>query len=348
MDPKERAAAVLSLFGEERHKSVPLFENCLHYPLDMLAELYRRTEEIEKFLPVEELPEKIREFSDFRQSIPEIGGPDPVYLWKAGNMPSEGNYMDNSDFRYNHDPDFQPYFYEMLIPDNVSPKGAIVVCAGGDHGKAALSEGYQVCKELNEFGYQCLFLLNRTNRNPYTAKECGADCARAIAYIRANAERFRVDPNRIAFAGFSNGGLTGECCIQYYSKGQTVKGHFPDYVPDELDSFSGAPNAFLCIYGPRYKGVPFDYDISDYPPTFFAVGREDGAMDNLNYVYPQLVAQGIPVEVHTFAGVPHGIAGHVIYRDKILYPTFQLWEPLADAFMQDVYRKQEQNGITNG
>lgn len=337
-DKKARIEKVLPLFAEEKHKSVPLFENCLQYPIEKLVELDRLTNEILWECPLEEIPEKIEKYAAFRDSIQRIpGSPEPLPLWPEGKMPAETEYTDNSDFRYNHDPDFKPFFYEMLIPEEAQPKGAIVVCPGGDHGEPTLSEGYQVCKEMNELGYQCFLLLNRPNHNPYNGKECGADTARLIRYVRKNAERYRIPADRVAFAGFSNGGLTGEFCVQYYSGKQTVKDHFPTYVPDELDDYYGAPDALLCVYGPRFNGMPFDYDVAVYPPTFFAVGREDTAMENLNYVYPQLVERGIEVEVHTFAGVPHGVAGQAVHGE-VTYPTFQFWEPLADVFMQNVYQ----------
>ncbi len=134
--------------------------------------------------------------------------------------------------------------------------------------------------------------------------------------------------------------MTGEACIQYYSGDQKVKDHFPEYVPDELDSYPGNINAFLCIYGPRLKGTSFDYTRVVYPPVFFAVGREDFAMDNFNSVYPDLIEHGVTVEAHTFAGVPHGVAGRGFVDGEVRYPNFQLWLPLADAFMQDVYRRR--------
>ena len=69
--------------------------------------------------------------------------------------------------------------------------------------------------------------------------------------------------------------------------------HFPQYVPDELDEYPGAPDAFLCIYGPRWKGVEIDYTDVVYPPVFYAVGMEDTAIDNLHWVYQDLLKHGI-------------------------------------------------------
>lgn len=77
------------------------------------------------------------------------------------------------------------------------------------------------------------------------------------------------------------------------------------------------------------------------PPVFFAVGREDSALDNLNAVLPDLLAHGVETEVHTFAGVPHGQGGITIVGEKT-YPNFQLWLQLADVFLQDVFQRQRQ------
>lgn len=266
--------------------------------------------------------------------------PERIYLWEEGKMPIKTVFTDNSDGRYNHDPDFRPYFLEILLPEDVTPKGAVICIPGGDHGAASVKEGYQVAVDLREMGYQCFVLHNRVNHNPWSEEESGVDAARCVRMIRKNAEKYRIDPNNIAIAGFSNGGLTGDNCIRYYSGLKKVKDIFPDYEPDELDEVYGAPDTFLCVYGPRFVGSVYDFNGVCYPPTFFAVGREDNAMENLNYVYPIMTRQGIPVEVHTFAGVPHGVAGLKFRGGEHPYPTFDMWYTLADVFMQDVYKRR--------
>lgn len=68
--------------------------------------------------------------------------------------------------------------YEFLLPEKVQPKGAVILCAGGDHGDCVIHEAYQSCLDFNRLGYQSFQLLNRTNMMPYTGQECGADAAR--------------------------------------------------------------------------------------------------------------------------------------------------------------------------
>ena len=177
---------------------------------------------------------------------------------------------------------------------------------------------------------------------PAALIERGADTARALRIIRKNAEDYRINPDHVAFIGFSNGGLTGDSNILYFSGEKKLTDYFPDYVPDELDAYYGAPNAFICVYGPRYNGSEADYTGVKYPPTFFAVGREDSAMNNLHWAYPDLVKHGVLVEVHTFAGVPHGVGGVHLLEEEIRYPNFHLWYKLADCFLEDVYKKQAQ------
>ncbi len=325
---------------QEQHRSVAYFEDAPCYPVGKLVKLHgmrKRMMEEKNPEKQESLAKAYHAFLDGMEKRPDA--PSRIYLWEEGNMPASGKYLENPDYRYNHDPDFKPYMYEFLLPEDVLPKGAVILCAGGDHGDCVIHEAYQSCLDFNRLGYQSFMLLNRPNRMPYTGQECGADAARLIRMIRKNAAKYRILENQVAFAGFSNGGLTGEECIRYYSGSRRVTDYFPDYVEDGLDEYDGSPDAFLCVYGPRFVGNEIDYTGVVYPPVFFAVGMEDTALDNLHWTYRDLLAHGIRAEVHTFMGVPHGQAGVSLFGN-FDYPNFELWLPLADAFMQRVYGKK--------
>ena len=49
------------------------------------------------------------------------GAPERIYLWPEGKMPQSGAYQENPEYRYNHDPDFAPYMYEFLLPEEIIP-----------------------------------------------------------------------------------------------------------------------------------------------------------------------------------------------------------------------------------
>ena len=336
----KKMAHIRKEFGPAKMPAVEIFESAPCYEEDEVVALTKLCNRIQS-CSEEERPRLIEEFIKLRDSMKmKENAPKRIPLWPEGNLPTETVYTDNSDFRYHHDPDFQPYLVEMLLPDDVTPKAAIVLCPGGDHAEACVCEGYQSAKELNALGYQCFLLMNRPNHNPWNGREVGADAARAVRYVRAHAAEYRIDPDFVAFAGFSNGGLTGEALIENYSGEKKVSDYFPDYKPDELDGYQGAMDAFLCVYGPRFVGADFNWDGVVYPPVFYAIGREDTAIDNFNYVYPDLLQHNVPVEVHTFAGVPHGKAGTKLLDDA--YPNFDLWVPLADAFLMDLTAKRAQ------
>ena len=329
------------LIKETRIKVTQICNDTPRYMEEDVVELQDLEGKVTRAATMEEAKEYARQYKERADNARlRPNAPDRIYLWKEGNMPAETYYTDNSDFKFKHNPDFRPYLYELLIPEYETPKGAVVVCAGGDHGTSVV-KGYQVCRALNRRNYQCVLLLNRPNHMPWNGHECGADSARALRYVRANAARLRIKENNVAFAGFSNGGLTGEACIQFYSGEKKVTDYFPDYVPDELDSYYGGPDAFICVYGPRFKGDDsFVWEGTVYPPVFYAIGRLDNAIDNFNFVYPDLLAHNVPVEVHTFAGVPHGQAGATITKDGQQFPSFDLWEPLADYFLMDVFKEK--------
>ena len=339
MDMKPFIERMMELAPESR-KANRIFDDVTRYEEAEVVRLARIQDAYGRENDAEKRARLLEEYIALRDSIRvKADAPERVCLWPEDKQPPTITvYESNADGRYNNDPDFRPYFLEMLLPADVEPKGAVVCIPGGDQGFCTLYEAYQVCKEFNARGYQAFILHNRVNHNPWTEQESGVDTARCLRILRRDAAKYRIDPRKIAVAGFSNGGLTGDNCIRYFSGEQKVEDHFPGYVPDELDAFYGAPDAFLCVYGPRFVGSEYDFTGVVYPPTFFAVGREDTALQNLNYVYPILVEHGVKVEVHTFAGVPHGVAGQSILHGKSPYPLFDLWYDLADAFMQDAYR----------
>ncbi|MCR4952106.1 MAG: hypothetical protein K6A40_12370 [Solobacterium sp.] len=273
--------------------------------------------------------------------------PERIYLWPEGKMPAEPESRIPPMFRMAED--FRPFMYEVLVSPDVTPKGAVLCVAGGFQGRTVVNEGYGAALEFRKLGYQCFVIHNRVNAIDFNTKcslngkENGADIARAIRYIRANAEKYRITADRVAAAGFSNGGATIENCVQYYSGTRTVKEYFPGYEPDELDAYYGAPDAYINVYGQRFPEVPFDWTGVVYPPVFEAAGRDDdtGAANNLYTLLPDLLAHDVPVEVHTFAGTPHGRAAYNLIWEKEDHPNFDLFVPLADAFMQDVYQKNE-------
>ena len=192
-----KKAEMMKTFGPEKRKAIPIFEDCLCYPIEPLIELRALSLAIQAETDADKRAEMIEKFIPLRDSIErDPDAPERIYLWPEGKMPAKTDYTDPCDYRYNHAPDFRPYMFAMLLPEEVTPKGAVIVIPGGDHGESSL-QSYQVCRQLNAIGYQCFLLHNRVNHNPWCGEECGVDTARAIRYIRAHAQEYRIPADRV-------------------------------------------------------------------------------------------------------------------------------------------------------
>ena len=80
----------------------------------------------------------------------------------------------------------------------------IIVPGGGYRMLSRDGEGYSIAVKLKEAGYRAFILNYRVAPNQYPEPQ--KDLALAVKYVRANSERYGVDPNRLMVMGFSAGG----------------------------------------------------------------------------------------------------------------------------------------------
>lgn len=290
-------------------------------------------------LSEEEKREYVQKLHDARINTPQLNDPEEkrIYLWPDGAVPTVTEYTENPGYFFGNAPDFQPYLLECLVEEEVEPKGAVIIAAGGSKNlRCNLEEGIEVADALNKEGYQC-FIVNYRLK-PYTDEESALDYARAVRYVRANAEKYRIDENKIAGAGFSYGGIViakeGNWCAGDINASALVE----SYEPDELDAVSADLNAYLAIYSVSYNDSPDEMVNPNFPPTFFCVGGNDGIWNWVMGSFNKEQEMGITSEIHTFAGAPHGFGAGT---DGVgnYYANAATWPSLADDFMQDVYAK---------
>ena len=65
----------------------------------------------------------------------------------------------------------------------------------------------------------------------------------------------------------------------------------------------------------------------------------------MNGLLPWLLSKEVPVEIHTFAGHPHGYAGWKIIDGKGDY-NFDLWITHADVFLRDLFVGYDPNLVS--
>ncbi|MBD5104215.1 MAG: flavodoxin [Ruminococcaceae bacterium] len=252
-----------------------------------------------------------------------------LYLWEEGNAPATTEYIVNNG-NYFDDPDFRPYVVTFPVPEGTEVKGAVLICAGGafqfrsDH-----PEGTPVAEKLSKLGYQS-FVVNYRLR-PYTQEEGALDLARAVRFVRKNADVYGIDEKDIAVMGFSAGGiLAGEMLLNYDSlvNGTALD---PSYVTDSLDDISadaGADGMIYSFYG-RLSVASTDSDKfaqSDLPPTYFCYGTRDPFVRQFELNVGALRKADVSVEVNVLEDAPHG------------YGYTQDWIPAYGDWLENIFK----------
>ena len=205
----------------------------------------------------------------------------------------------------------------VFTPDSMSSTGTAVIIAPGGafHALSINSEGYDVARWLVKKGVTCFVLKYRLARSLTTdpvaemnAKSGGpefskamqadiplatADGKAAIAYVRAHAGEYGVDPHRIGIIGFSAGGTVAASAAFNYNAGNR-----PDFV---------AP---VYAYFPPEMVTKIP---ADAPPLFVAAATDDAlnlAPHSVN-LYQQWLTAKHPAELHMYSKGSHGFGMRV-------------------------------------
>ena len=251
------------------------------------------------------------------------------YLWEEGNVPAVTEYTVNNG-NYSDDPDFRPYVTSFPVPDGTEIKGAVLICAGGAFQyRSDQFEGTPVAEALSQLGYQSFVVDYRLR--PYTQEEGALDLARAVRFVRANAEEYGIDEKDIAVMGFSAGGILAGEMLRNFDGTISPAVLAPDYIPDELDAVSAdaaADGMIYAFYGRLSVGTTDVESLreADLPPTFYCYGTRDPFYEQFLANADAAEAAGVTVERLQLDGMPHGFGdqgGWIDSYDLFLTDIFQ-------------------------
>lgn len=147
--------------------------------------------------------------------------------------------------------------------------------------------------------------------SPYTQEEGALDVARAVRFIRKNADAYGVEPEDIAVMGFSAGGIQAGEFLMHYDEEVNGTALDSSYVPDELDAIPAHASAAGMIYSfyGRLSVGNMDADWlaeGDLPPTFYVYGTQDPFYRQFQQQYDVIRGMGIPTDRIVLNGWPHG------------------------------------------
>ena len=239
-------------------------------------------------------------------------------------------------------PDFRPLLVPYLCDDHNIAKGNIIVIAGGGYVmRCNAYEGFNIAEYYRDNGYNAYVLQRRIT--PYHPFNAHLDLQRSIRFLRANAEKFRINNTKnIAAIGFSGGGAT------IYGTMMNHYGHvLPDkydstYVPDEVDCLNSDLQAGLFIYGTG-KSIK-DTENHNIPPAFMVTGELDEyAADSDSILrYKEMREIGIDAELHFFSKQHHGFGlgdGNCdsMRSEPQRIPGVEKWPEMSLAFLDRTF-----------
>lgn len=222
---------------------------------------------------------------------------------------------------------------EVYLPSNRTSTGkAVVICPGGGYARLAYDwEGIDIAKWLNSKGIAAFVLKYRLPNSKSVVVSYEAplqDAQRAMRLVRANAEKWHVDPNKVGIMGFSAGGhLAATLGTQFDSSN--------NFKETDIDTLSARPDFMVLIYpvitmkndythqGSRDNLLgknPSEALIQKFsnemqvtkntPPTFIVHAGDDTGVpveNSLNF-YKALLAKDVKAEMHIYPYGGHGFS----------------------------------------
>ena len=224
------------------------------------------------------------------------------------------------------------YLLDVTQKFSVLARPLILVCPGGGYNHTSEREGEIVALQFNAMGYHAAVL--DYSCAPAVFPTALLELTKAVAYLRANAQQWQIDPNRIAVLGFSAGGHLAASLGVFWNTEWFAK--ILREAPIHLTPEMIRPNALILAYPVITSGEfahrgSFDdllgeerskaefwlekmslekQDLSDVPPVFIWHTSFDQSvpLENSLLLFTELVKARKPVEYHVFPGDVHGIS----------------------------------------
>lgn len=239
----------------------------------------------------------------------------PIPLWESGAPGALGNKDVDT-------PTITPYLPE---PDKATG-ASIVICPGGAYAGLAQHEGNDYALFLNKYGITCFVLKYRLGTHGYRHPAMLQDAQRAVRLVRSQANKWKIDPEKIGIMGSSAGGHLASTLLTHFDDGNPS-------ASDPVDKLSCRPNLGILCYPVITMGEYTHQGTKNYllgknpdpelikylsnelqvktntPPCFIWHTWEDSAVkvENSLAFAMALRKAGVPFDLHIYQKGPHGM-----------------------------------------
>lgn len=154
----------------------------------------------------------------------------PIPLWPNGAPGALGN-----------EPTDIPTI-TVYSSDNVKAGSpAMIVFPGGGYGGLAGHEGKDYALWFNQQGIKGFVVRYRLGSKGYRHPSMLHDAARAVRYVRANADQLKINPDQIGIIGSSAGGHLASTLLTHFDPGNSM-------AADPVDRQSSRPTLGILCY----------------------------------------------------------------------------------------------------
>lgn len=227
---------------------------------------------------------------------------------------------------------------------------AVVVCPGGGYLYCSPREGEPVAMSYAARGFHAFVLRYSTG---YDAAGFAPlkEVSWAIGYIRDNADKWNVDPEKIAVCGFSAGGhlALSSGLLAENKPNAMILGYPATSAPnmpggDFMLKLLEGRNDVTDEDAKKYDLVP--QITREAPPVFLAATAEDmlttfGALP----VAKKYSDLGMKYELHIFQFGPHGYSlANEVSADgsiQVVDPAFAQWQELSVQWLRRIFGKPQ-------
>jgi acetyl esterase/lipase len=232
-----------------------------------------------------------------------------IPLWEAGKVPmAAGN-----------GPLDQPFLTVFAPPENKRNGSAVIIAPGGSNIMLMYGvEGIEVAERFNDWGTVAFVLTYRLNPR-YNEAARVLDGNRAMRLVRARAAEFKIDPDRVLFAGFSAGSAMARSVAAAAGPGD------PN-AADPIDRINSKPHSLLMVYSAG-RATPGE-NLKEFPPTFLLAAAFDrGAANGSAQLFLDMNRAGGVAEIHIYQRGRHGFGA------ATTSPEFSPWMDALKHFL---------------
>ena len=214
------------------------------------------------------------------------------------------------------------YITTYIIDDPLEldrKRPVVVICPGGAYEFVSPREGEPVALAFNAAGFHAVVVNYRT-KALFPASL--TDLSNAVCMVRDNAEKWRIDADKVVVCGFSAGGHLAASLGVFYDKESAIINKFGLNKPNGMILCYPVITSGNSAHKGSIRNIAGDDDetvrkmslekqvTKSCPPAFIWHSFTDALVPVQNSICMAhaLADNGIPVELHIFPKGPHGMS----------------------------------------